>query len=254
MSELLRGRRVIITGGGRGIGRAIAARFAENGAEGVVLDLPDVLEGASLPAGFSGRGTDVTREDDIRAAFDEAAHSMGGLDVVVANAGIVPVWRATGDIDLAEWDRVFAVNVRGVAAALKHAVPLMRERGGAIVVTASINGIRAAALQGAYTSSKHAIVGLTRSAALELGQYDIRVNALAPGPVLSEALRERVRYRASKGGPSETEAAAEFARQTALKRIATEEDVANGALFLASELSAAITGHVLPVDGGFGIA
>jgi NAD(P)-dependent dehydrogenase (short-subunit alcohol dehydrogenase family) len=253
MGDLLAGRTALVTGGGRGIGRAIADAFASHGARGMVLDLADVLARATLPAGFTGRIADATREEDIADAFAAAVAAFGRLDIVVANAGIVPPWHETAALDLAEWDRVFAVNARGIAATLKHAVPTMKEAGGSIILTASINVTKGAARQHAYTASKHAVLGIARCAALDLGRYNIRVNALAPGPVLSEALRARIRYRQTLGGPSETEAAAELAAQAPLNRTATEEDIAKGALFLASDLSAAITGHMLPIDGGFGI-
>jgi NAD(P)-dependent dehydrogenase (short-subunit alcohol dehydrogenase family) len=129
----------------------------------------------------------------------------------------------------------------------------MKAVGGSIVVTASINVIKGATHQLVYTASKHAVLGIVRCAALDLGRYNIRVNALAPGPVLSEALRERIRHRQTLGGPSEAQSEIELAAQTPLNRIATEADIAKGALFLASDLAGAITGHMLPIDGGFGI-
>jgi NAD(P)-dependent dehydrogenase (short-subunit alcohol dehydrogenase family) len=253
MGDLLAGRAVLITGGARGIGRAITGKFAANGARGIVLDREAVLAKADLPAGFSGRIADVSHEEDIAAAVAAAVSAFGRLDVVVVNAGIVPPWHETADLDLEEWNHVFAVNARGVAATLKHAVPAMKTAGGSIVVTASINVIKGAARQLVYTASKHAVRGIVCCAALDLGRYNIRVNALAPGPVLSEALRERIRYRQTLGGPSEAQSEVELAAQTPLIRIATEEDIAKGALFLASDLASAVTGHMLPIDGGFGI-
>jgi NAD(P)-dependent dehydrogenase (short-subunit alcohol dehydrogenase family) len=254
MQVLLNGYRAVVVGGGRGIGHTVAQRLSEHGAKGLMCDLPDVIDHASQLSAFEKAEIDVSSEESIAAAFDRAKREFGTLDIVVANAGIVPPWRRTEDVDLDEWDRVFSINVRGVAATLKYAVPLMKMRGGTIVVTASINGITGAALQGAYTSSKHAVLGLVRCAALELGQYDIRVNAVGPGPVLTDALRERIRFRSSEGGPTEEEAEKLLAEQTPLGRIATEDDVADGVLFLASKLSAAITGHLLPIDAGYGIS
>src|SRR5262249_1642322 len=157
---------------------------------GMVLDMAEILAKATLPPGFVGRPADVTREEEIASAFAAAAAAFGRLDIVVANAGIVPPWRETAGLDLEEWNRVFAVTARGIALTLKHAVPLMKEAGGSIIVTASINVAKGAARQLAYTASKHAVLGIARCAALDLGRYNIRVNALAPGPVLSEALRE----------------------------------------------------------------
>jgi NAD(P)-dependent dehydrogenase (short-subunit alcohol dehydrogenase family) len=253
MGDLLTGRRALITGGARGIGRAIAGQFAAHGARGMILDMEAVLAEAKLPQGFLGRAADVSREEEIAAAFAAATAAFGRLDILVANAGVVPPWRDTAGLDLEEWNRVFAVNARGIALALKHAVPAMKAAGGSIIVTASINVAKGAARQLAYTASKHAVLGIARCAALDLGRYNIRVNALAPGPVLSDALRERIRYRQSLGGPSEAQSEVALAAETPLSRIATEEDIAKGALFLASDLSNAITGHMLPIDGGFGI-
>jgi NAD(P)-dependent dehydrogenase (short-subunit alcohol dehydrogenase family) len=250
VQELLAGRIALVTGGARGIGRAIVGGFAAHGARGLVLDTDAAIASAELPPQFVPHVADVTRESDIAGAVAAVVAQFGRLDVVVANAGIVPPWHDTADLDFAEWERVFAVNARGVAMTIKHAVPPMQAAGGAIVVTASINVVVAQARQLAYTASKHAVLGIVRCAALDLGRYGIRVNAVAPGPVLTEALRERIRNRQMSGGPSEEESARELAAQTPLRRIATEADIANGVLFLASDLASAITGHMLPIDAG----
>ena len=203
MAQLLSDRVALVTGGCRGIGRAIVDCFAEHGSIGLAVDLGSVTTDAALPAGYGTHVADVTVEEQIAAAFAEAARRFGRLDIVVANAGIVPPWHETDGLDLAEWDRVFAINARGVAATIKHAVPLMKERGGAIVVTASINALKAHPRQMAYTATKHATVGIIRCAALDLARFNIRVNGLAPGPIATAALRERVRFRSTIGGPSE---------------------------------------------------
>ena len=172
------------------------------------------------------------------------------LDIVVANAGVVPPWSDTDELDLDQLDEVFSINVRGVAATLKHGVVALKERGGAIVVMASLNAWRAHPSQPIYTASKHAVLGLLRTAALDAGRYGIRVNGLGPGPILTGALRDRLeRRRPTVGFPVE-QALADAAAGTALGRMATEEDVARAALFLASDLSSGITGALLPVDGG----
>jgi len=250
MPDLLTGRVAVVTGGCRGIGRAIVGAFADHGSTGLAVDLATAVESASLPAGFTAHVADVTVEDQIAAIFAEAARRFGRLDILVANAGIVPPWHETDGLDLAEWDRVFSINARGVAATIKHAVPLMKARGGAVVVTASVNALKPHPRQMAYTATKHATVGIIRTAALDLGRFNIRVNGLAPGPIATAALRERVRYRASTGGPTEEEALRALAKETPLGRIATEREVAQAALFLASDLSSAITGHLLPIDAG----
>jgi NAD(P)-dependent dehydrogenase (short-subunit alcohol dehydrogenase family) len=248
---LLVGRKAVVTGGARGIGRAIVETFAKHGAIGMVLDTAPALGRADLPEGFDGQIADVTREAEIAEAMTKAAQAFDGIDIVVANAGIVPPWHETSDLDLEEFERTLAVNARGIAATIKHAVPAMQARGGAIIATASINAVKGHARQLAYTASKHAVYGIVQCAALDLGRFNIRVNAIAPGPVLTDALRERIRYRHTKGGPTEQQAARELASETPLNRLAREDDIANGALFLSSDLAKAITGHMLVVDSGF---
>jgi NAD(P)-dependent dehydrogenase (short-subunit alcohol dehydrogenase family) len=170
--------------------------------------------------------------------------------VLVANAGLVPPWREVSALDVAEWDRVFAVNVRGVALTMKHALPRMGE-GASIIAMGSIMSEKAAARQSLYTATKHAVLGLVRAAALELGPRGIRVNAIGPGSVATEALRGRIAWRAGQGiGPDPDAALAAMAAETPLGRIATEGDVADTALYLASDLSRAITGKLLRVDSG----
>ncbi len=251
MDGLLAGKIALITGGARGLGRAIAETFSDAGACGLVLDLPTQLQVAGPIAGFAGIAGDVTEEADLAAAVAASLSRFGRLDIVVANAGLVPPWRETAALDLQEWDRVMAVNVRGVAATLKHAVPALMVQGGAVVVMASVNAFAAHPRQMLYTASKHATLGIVRAAARDLGRFGIRVNGVAPGPVATAALLERVRARAADGA-SEAEALAAMAAETALGRIATAGEVANAALFLASDLASGITGELLPVDAGFG--
>jgi NAD(P)-dependent dehydrogenase (short-subunit alcohol dehydrogenase family) len=250
MSRLLFGRVALITGGARGLGRAIGEAFAAAGAAGVLVDLPAALGGSTPPGGFVYCGADVTDESDLATAVTEVVDRFGRLDIVVANAGLVPPWRDTSALDMAEWDRVFAVNARGVATTLKHAVPAMRPTGGAMIVMCSINSLRAAPGQILYTASKHAALGIVRAAALDLGPRGIRVNGLAPGPITTEALRERLDYRESMGGPAATDAIKAFGAATALGRMVTIEEVANTAVFLASDRSTGITGCVFPIDAG----
>ncbi|MBA2299094.1 MAG: SDR family oxidoreductase [Actinobacteria bacterium] len=243
---LLAGRVALVTGGTRGLGAAITREYAAAGASGSVAD----LEAGEAPAGWVALSADVTAEESVSGAITETVERFGRLDVVVANAGVVPPWSATDELDLEQLDAVFAVNVRGVAATLKHGIAALRECGGSIVVMASLNAWQAHRSQPIYTASKHAVLGLLRTAALDAGRDGIRVNGLAPGPIATDALHARLHQRAAAGGLAVEDALEEAAQGTALGRMATEADVARAALFLASHLSSGITGALLPVDGG----
>ncbi|HEX6022050.1 MAG TPA: SDR family oxidoreductase, partial [Solirubrobacter sp.] len=162
--------RVLVTGGASGIGAAIVGRFAREGAVGTVVD----LEPASPPDGWTAVRADVRDEAALASAI------TGPLDVVVAAAGIVPGWTRVTDTDLDDFDAVMAVNVRGIAATIKHGARALRD-GGAIVVVGSLNSWRGDPNITSYVASKHAVLGIVRSAALDLGRRGIRVNAVAPG-------------------------------------------------------------------------
>jgi NAD(P)-dependent dehydrogenase (short-subunit alcohol dehydrogenase family) len=244
--SLLTGRRALVTGGARGIGAAVVERFAREGAEGFVLDLEPALAEGRSPEGWTAVAADLRDDGEVARAFELIAEP---LDVLVAAAGIVPTWRSVEHLDLDEWDRVFAVNARGVAATLRHAAPRLAT-GASVVVVASLNAWRGDPNLTAYAASKHAALGVVRSAALDLGRRGIRVNGIAPGPIATEALLDRMRAREREGGLAVADALAQAAGVTALGRIATVDEVASGALFLASDLASAITGHLLPVDGG----
>jgi len=244
--SLLTGRRALVTGGARGIGAAVVERLAREGAQGFVLDLEPALAEGRTPEGWTGVAGDLRDDGEVARAFELVAEP---LDVLVAAAGIVPPWRGVGELDLDEWDRVFAVNARGVAATLRYAAPRLAT-GASVVVVASLNAWRGDANLTAYVASKHAALGIVRSAALDLGQRGIRVNGVAPGPIATEPLLERMRAREREGGPAVADALAQAAGATALGRIATADEVAAAALFLASDLASGITGHLLPVDGG----
>lgn len=248
MTGTLDGRTALVTGGAAGLGQVISRQLAGAGAAGLVLDIEDRCP--ALPPGWDSVQGDVTREGDVAAAVARIAERFGRLDIVVANAGVVPPWRETAGIDLDEWDRVFAINVRGVMATIRHSVPLLRDGGGSIVVMGSLNSRRAHPQQCLYTATKHAVLGIVRSVALDLGRYGIRVNAVGPGPVATRALTDRIRNRARQGGPAVEEALAQYAAETALGAIVTAEDVARCVLFLASDASAGVTGQILPVDAG----
>ncbi len=246
--ETLNGRIAVVTGAARGLGRAIAERLAQAGASIVAVDVPGAF--AEVPAGWRVEAIDLS-DDAADAALKRLAADLGTVDIVVANAGIVPPWRGMDALDRAEWDRVMRVNVWALAATIgAFALAMERSGRGSVIAMASINGYKAHPKQVLYTASKHAVIGIVRAAALDLGPRQIRVNALAPGPIATEALVQRIEARHRAGGPAPVIALQDLADGSALGRLATPQDVANAAHFLASDASAGMTGVVLPVEAG----
>ncbi len=238
----LAGKRVLVTGGASGIGAATVERFLDEGATVCVLDL-DARAGAairkSLPAIAAFLKCDVSNMVQVRHAFTGAVETMGGVDVVVNNAGISIRHRFL-DIAREEWDRVMAVNLTGVFHVAQTAALHMMERGrGVILNTASTNGMTGYPLYADYNASKAGVIELTRSMALELAPR-IRVNAVAPGYVLTPM--QRAEYT--------DEMLEEVNRKIPMGRHAGPEEVAALFAFLASDDAAFITGHVYTLDGG----
>ena len=250
--SLLDGRHAVVTGGSSGIGAAVVRELAAAGASpGVALDLAGELGRTALPEGWSERALDLRDDESVSDAFADARRALGGsIDVLVAVAGIVPRWTGIRDLDPDEWDDVFRVNARGVMRTVQEAEPAMGD-GGAIVVVASQNAWRGNENLASYAASKHAALGLVRSLALELGPRGIRVNAVGPGPRPTDAYLGRLRARAAIGGLSLDAALEADARATPLGRLATPEDVARCVVFLASDLAAGVTAHILPVGSPF---
>jgi NAD(P)-dependent dehydrogenase (short-subunit alcohol dehydrogenase family) len=244
----LDGRTAVVTGAGRGLGHAIATRLAQAGARIVAIDLGPALVG--LAPEWQGVALDLTAPDAFDALRDTASN-LGPVSMVVANAGLVPPWRGVAELDRDEWHRVMTVNVWGVAITLgAFAEALAMSGHGSALLMASINGYKAHPKQVLYSASKHAAIGVMRSAAQDLGPRGVRVNALAPGPIATEALTDRIAARHASGGPSPEAALGDLARDTMLGRLASEADVANLAHFLCTDAAAGLTGHVYPVDAG----
>ena len=244
----LAGRNAVVTGGASGLGRAIAERLAASGAAVTVVDLEHALHRVS-----DGQGSFACDlgAPDAGKRLAGLAEELGRVDIVVANAGVVPPWKGMRELDADEWARVMAINVWGVAATIgAFADKLSRSDHASVIVMASINGFRAHPRQVLYSASKHAVIGVMRAAALDLGPDGIRVNALAPGAIATEALLGRVAERHAAGGPPPEAVLAALSAETALRRMASEDDVAGVAHFLASDASAGMTGSVLPVEAG----
>ena len=243
---VLSSRRFLVTGGARGIGAAIVENLAAHGAEGAIIDLH---LGDVTPSGWPSRAVDVTDEVSMQSAVGSLIDEHGPFDGLVAAAGIVPAWHSPSDIDLQAFDQTLAVNVRGFVVALKCVVPSMPV-GATVVAIGSLNSWRGDPHLLAYAASKHAVVGVVRSAALSLGPRGIRVNAVAPGPIATEALLGRIDARTATTGLARDVALQSSADATALGRLASVNDVANAVLFLSSTQSSSTTGHLLPVDSG----
>ena len=246
-SDFFHNKVAVVTGGAQGIGAAIARRLLVRGATVYILDQACVETESDEVVSME---CDVTSEQSVRESFDLIAEKSRRIDIVCANAGTVPEWTATENIDLDTWNRVFSVNSTGLMLTIKHSVSLFRQGSGAIIVTGSMNSWRGDPNIAAYVASKHSALGIVRSAALDLGSRGIRVNGVGPGPIATEALIRRIADRASLTGLSASEALEDLAKGTALHRLATVEDVVNTITFLASDSSAGITGQMIPVDCG----
>jgi NAD(P)-dependent dehydrogenase (short-subunit alcohol dehydrogenase family) len=259
MSDQLSGRTALVVGGGQtegattGNGRAAALTYARHGAHVVVADRDLTAAEATCEMIQAENGiafalqADIANEADCRSMAETAIEKLGWIDILHNNVGITPVGR-TEQIDLASWQLGFDVNLTGVWLTSKYVLPHMRERGsGSVVTISSIAGLAAAPEVIAYATSKAALNAMNRSLALEYAPYNVRINTIAPGIVDTPVGIDRV---ARATGVDREEIASARAALVPLAHRGTAWDVANAALFLASDSAAFITGVVLPVDGG----
>lgn len=251
----LQGKMALVTGGGSGIGEAAALKLAEAGADVAVLGRTrDELEETAAAIGRMGRKApilvaDISRDDEMRAAFEEVGQDFGHLDFVFANAGINGTWAPLTDLTYEDWNKTMSINLGGTFLTLHYAIPLMQQQGGSIAITASINGTRTFTSAGAsaYSATKAGQVALAQMAALELAKHRIRVNVICPGAIESE-IDDNTRKR-------NVERAAEPAEFPEGKIPLTDgkpgkaEDVGDLVVFLASDRSRHISGTPIWIDG-----
>jgi NAD(P)-dependent dehydrogenase (short-subunit alcohol dehydrogenase family) len=248
------GKVAVITGAAGGIGRAVAVRLASEGARVALVDVDAGALGVSGDAVKQAGGeaiaitADVTRSADVERYVKTTTDAFGGIDRFFNNAGILGAVAPLVDYPEDVFDRVIAVNVKGVWLGLKHVGPAIVARGGgAIVNTASIAGLRGTPHLVAYTASKHAVVGLTRTASMELVRRGVRVNAICPAPI-DTAMAAEMEQKARPNDPGAFHARMEAA--IPMRRYGTADEVAALVTFLLSDESSYVNGGIYPVDGG----
>src|SRR5580692_4080745 len=247
-------RHAVVTGASRGIGSTIAAALAGRGArvslfgrDASLHTVSKALGGAAIAAPIV---TDVTDSASVHAAFEKARENFGPVQILVNNAGEAASAKFT-DTDEALWNRIMAVNVNGTYLCTRQAVPDMLQVGfGRIVNVASIAGLRGGAYISAYVASKHAVIGLTRSLALEFANKNITVNAVCPGYTDTDIVREAIANIVKKTGRSEAEALASLVATNPQRRLITPEEVAHTVTWLCSPGAESITGQSIVVAGG----
>ncbi|MCE2482608.1 MAG: SDR family oxidoreductase [Alphaproteobacteria bacterium] len=252
MAARLAGKVAVVTGGGSGIGAAVARLLAREGCHVVVAGRrEDLVRAVADEVGGMAFAADVTVDAEVAGLFDACDGRFGRLDVLVNNAGYGGGGLiAAEEMDFAAWDRTFAVNVRGPMFCIARAIPLLRRQGGTIVNVASIAGLKPNRLQIPYGASKAALVNLTKSVADEVGAYGIRVNAICPGAVDTDLYRGNAGRRVAATAGTIDDDKRRIASSAALDRLTAAEEVASGVLFLASAASGSMTGTHMVMDAG----
>lgn len=251
MSQTFAGKVVLVTGGTSGIGRATAIAFAREGAKVVVSGRREKAgqETVALVQKAGGEGyfvqTDITDEAQVAALVAKTVEKFGRLDIAFNNAGVESEMHSATDFSVEEYNTVFDTNVKGVFLSLKYEIPaLLKSGGGSIVNTSSVVGSKGMANFGAYVASKHAVNGLSKSAALEYAAQGIRINTVSPAAIETDMFNRLT-------GGVDAEAGKSLAANHPVGRVGTSEEVAAAVLFLSAPNSGFITGHDLFVDGGY---
>ena len=242
-------KRVLITAGANGIGLVMARAFAGAGYRVWVTDV-DASAVASVPDGIRATLCDASDEAAMVRLFAEVSAHWGGLDVLCANAGIKGPTAGIAEMPMDEWHQCLRVNLDGAMLAAKHAAPLMLAAGaGCMIFTSSTAGLYGVPYRAPYVAAKWAVIGLMKTVAMELGPHGIRANAICPGSVNGPRIDSVIDAEAAAKGMTPEAVRQGYASGTALKRLSDPEDVADMALFLASDGARMITGQALSVDG-----
>ncbi len=252
MSVDVTGLRVLVTAAAGGIGRAIAATFLQQGAHVHICDLDEnrlAVSRAELP-GLSSTVADVADPAQVDRLFDEAEAQLGGLDVLVNNAGIAGPTGPVESLDIDAWDRTMAVNINSQFYCARRAVPLLKAAGGGLIVNlSSVAGLFGYPLRAPYAASKWAVIGFTKTLAMELGDHKIRVNAICPGPVEGPRIDGVISARAAAQGEEFAVTRERYLRQNSLHTFIQAQDIADMILFLCSPAGRKLSGQSLAVDG-----
>ena len=241
----------MVTAGGDGIGRATAAAFVEGGARVHICDIDaEALQACCDRMGCSASLTDVSDPDAVDALFEDALATLGGLDVLVNNAGIAGPTARVEAVTTQDWRHTMEVNVAGQFYCIRRAVaPLEAAGGGSIVNISSTAGLYGFAFRTPYAASKWAVIGLTKSLAIELGERNIRVNAVCPGSIDNARMHGVIEREAEAKGESPEAILDGYLRMASLRTLIDPRDIADTILFLASPAAHKISGQVLSVDG-----
>lgn len=247
-----KGRKVLITAGADGLGLEMAKVFLHAGADVFVCDVNTARLQAlkqEMPA-IHSVVADVSDEQSVAVLFDAVRQTFGGLDVLINNAGVAGPTGMVETLSKADWDRTLAVNITGQFLCARQAVPLLKQsKAGVIINLSSAAGHLGFSGRSAYSASKWAVIGFTKSLAIELGGFGIRVNAILPGAVEGPRIRAVIDAKAQTLGLPVEQVAALYENQAAMGRMVTARDIANMALFNASEAARSVSGQAIVVDG-----
>ena len=249
MTIQFEGKVALVTGGNSGIGRSTAIKFAERGAK-VVIAARRAEQGEAVVQEIRDSGgdatfvrTDVSEADDVEAMVAETVEAYGSLDVAFNNAGVLAGLRPTHEIDEDSWEQVMAVNLKGVWLCMKHEIKQMLQQGGGAIVNDSAGGgLAGVSNASAYVASKHGVIGLSKTAALEYAQRGIRVNVVCPGSIETPM---------TEGFYNDPERLSRIISNHPIGRVGSPDEVAEAVIWLCSDAASFVTGVAMPVDGGF---